>query len=204
MKTIKTTPEELHSFLILASTVLKKESRASMTALRALHNIPSVVLDVIVAEGAISLKGTGRAAIWKWTGDITPSREIAEIILLKVRKGKALRAAERKKQMLKKGEKIVATFLDGGYDSGQKQFDAILAGEDPFAVKKETPLAVSAPKPAALVPISAPKAAALEPVYKAEHTEATTKEALVPLKKKSYGITKVFFGLISIRTNYYE
>jgi hypothetical protein len=193
MKAIKTTPEELHSFLILASTVLKKESRASMTALRALHNIPSVVLDVIVAEGAISLKGTGRAAIWKWTGDITPSREIAEIILLKVRKGKGLRAAERKKQMLKKGEKIVATFLGGGYDSGQKQFDAILAGEDPFAVKKESPLA-----------ISASKSVELEPVYKAEHIEATTKEALVPIKKKSYGITKVFFGLISIRTNYYE
>lgn len=193
MKAIKTTPEELHSFLILASTVLKKESRASMTALRALHNIPSVVLDVIVAEGAISLKGTGRAAIWKWTGDITPSREIAEIILLQVRKEKGLRAAERKKQMLKKGEKIVATFLGEDYDSGQKQFDAILAGEDPFAVKKESPLA-----------ISASKSVALEPVYKAEHIEATTKEALVPIKKKSYGITKVFFGLISIRTNYYE
>jgi len=203
MKAIRTTPEELHSFLILASTVLKKESRASMTALRALHNIPSVVLDHIVAEGAISLKGTGRGAIWKWTGDIKASKEVAEIFLLQVEKAKNSRAVERKKQAFKKGEKIAATFSEKSRSNADVQFDNMLAGIDPFTV--ESVQVYKAPQPVFKShKLPQPVYEAPEPVYEPVGVEAITKESLEPLKKKSYGITKLLWGRIVLRTNYYE
>jgi hypothetical protein len=189
MKIMKTTTEELHSFLILVSTVLKKESRTSMTTLRSLHNIPVVILDHLVSEGVISSTGKGRGVAWKWTGEVVPSREIAELLLLQVGKAKGRRAAERKKQILKKGEKIAATFLEKSRSNADVQFDNMLAGIDPFTVESE-PVFKSHKLP--------------QPVYDAVDIEATTKEALEPLKKKSYGITKLLWGRIVLRTNYYE
>tara|TARA_R110000868_G_scaffold74337_13_gene215036 strand:+ start:22100 stop:22711 length:612 start_codon:yes stop_codon:yes gene_type:complete len=203
MKIMKTTTEDLHSFLILVSTVLKKESRTSMTTLRSLHNIPVVILDHLVSEGVISSNGKGRGVAWKWTGEVVASREVAELLLLQVKKGKEVRSKNRKKALVKQGKNLRDTLLSGSYDNGQKQFDAIIAGKDPFAETRENPLAVTNSKPV----VSRPVYRAPQPVYEAPEpvvVEAITKEALEPLKKKSYGITKLLWGRIVLRTNYYE
>lgn len=161
--------EAMVKFLTLANTVLKVESRISMTALKEPFKISYDIIENLKTNKILHNTGVGRGATWKWISKEPASREMAVRTLNEV--------VEEKK------EKIAMSKKD-------REFEDIMKGKIP--VTSETPVTTK-------VTIDKPKTAIETP--KPVVAKSTDKG---PVKKKAYGITKLFFGMLKIRTDYYE
>ena len=136
------------------------------------------------------MKGKGRGVIWKWAGGIEISEKLAADLLMEIEEHKFRRVEGKKNASIEKVKKLISADLDNPADA---QFDAILSGKDPFIKSNKEELNVTSVVPVA---VSGPSTG--------EKQSVSEEKPSGPIKKKSYGITRIFWGMIPLRTNYYE